>query len=73
VKEIYLWASEEADTFIDVSETFSLKLAALSCHASQVGQYAEILKQRIEDRASRAGQSQGVPLAEAFRRIEIIY
>lgn len=73
VKEIYFWGSEESDTFIDVEETFSLKLSALSCHVSQVGQYGDILKQHIEDRASKAGQSQGVPLAEAFRRIEIIY
>jgi len=73
VREVYFWGSEEPDTFIDVDETFSLKLAALSCHASQVGQHAEILKQRIEDRDSKIGQSQGVPVAEAFRRIEIIY
>ena len=73
VKEVYLWGSEEPDTFIDISETFSLKLAALSCHATQVGQHAQILKRRIEERASKTGQSQGVPLAEAFRRIEIIY
>ncbi len=73
VKEVYLWGSPEPDTFIDVTETFSLKLAALSCHASQVGQHFETLKQRIEERASKMGQGQGIPLAEAFRRIEIIY
>ena len=73
VKEIYLWGSDEPDTYIDISETFDIKLAALSCHASQVGQHAEILKQRIKERASTMGQSQGVPLAEAFRRLEISY
>ncbi|TET40481.1 MAG: PIG-L family deacetylase [Dehalococcoidia bacterium] len=73
VKEIYLWGSEEPDTFIDISETLSLKLAALDCHASQVAQHAENLKRWIEGRASKIGQGQGLPLAEAFRRIEIIY
>ncbi|MFQ5925179.1 MAG: PIG-L deacetylase family protein [Dehalococcoidia bacterium] len=73
VKEIYLWASEEPDTFIDISETFSIKLAALDCHASQVAQHAENLKRWIEERASKIGQDQGLPLAEAFRRVEVIY
>ncbi|MFQ5987328.1 MAG: PIG-L deacetylase family protein [Dehalococcoidia bacterium] len=73
VKEIYLWASEEPDTFIDISETFSLKLAALGCHTSQVAQHAKYWKRWIEDRASKIGQGQGLPLAEAFRRLEVIY
>ena len=72
-REVYLWGAEELNTFIDVGETFTLKLTALSCHSSQVSQYAEFLDQRIEERASDVGQSQGVPLAEAFRRVEIIY
>ena len=65
--------SEEPDTFIDITEAFSLKLAALMCHASQVGQRAEVLKKWVEERAAQVGESQGIPLAEAFRRIEIIY
>lgn len=73
VKEVYLWASEEPDTFIDISQTFSLKLAALGCHVSQVGRDFERLKQRVKERASELGQSHGIPLAEAFRRLEIIY
>jgi LmbE family N-acetylglucosaminyl deacetylase len=73
VKEVYLWAAEEPDIFIDISETFALKLAALGCHASQVGQDFEHVKKMVEKRASQAGQSCGMALAEAFRRVEIIY
>ena len=73
VKEVYLWGSEELDTYIDVSETFDIKMAALSCHASQVGQYIEAFGERIKARAEKTGQGDGVPLAEAFRRIEIIF
>ncbi len=73
VKEVYLWGSEEPDTYIDVSETFDIKMAALICHASQVAPYMEFLKPRIEERAAKMGESEGVPLAEAFRRIEIIF
>ncbi|MFC1892650.1 PIG-L deacetylase family protein [Chloroflexota bacterium] len=73
VKEVYLWGSQDADTFIDITETFALKLAALGCHVSQTGQNFENVKQWVEERALQAGQSHGVPLAEAFRRIEISY
>jgi len=73
VSEIYFWGSEEPDTFIDIGETFSIKLTALSCHVSQIGQHAEMLKQRIEERDSKIGQNQGVPVAEAFRRVELLY
>lgn len=73
VKEIYLWAAEEMDTYIDVSDTFDIKMAALACHSSQVGQYKEVFGQRIKERAEKTGQGEGVPLAEAFRRIEIIF
>ena len=65
VKEVYLWASEEPDTYIDISDTFDIKTAALGCHVSQVGQYMEFLKQRMEERAAKMGEDQGVPLAEA--------
>lgn len=73
VKEIYLWGSEEPDTYIDITDTFNLKMAALSCHASQVGRYWEAIDQRVKDRAEKLGQKEGFPLAEAFRHIEIIY
>lgn len=73
VKEVYLWGSEEPDTYIDITETFEIKMAALNCHASQVGQYMEILGQRVRERAEKMGQKEGFPLAEAFRRIEITY
>jgi len=73
VKEVYLWGSEEPDIHIDVSDTFDIKIAALSCHASQVGQYMKDFGPRIKERAEKTGQSQGVPLAEAFRRIEIMF
>ena len=73
VKEVYLWGAEEPDTYIDITETFDIKMAALNCHASQVGQYMELLAQRVKERAEKMGQKEGFPLAEAFRRIEITY
>jgi LmbE family N-acetylglucosaminyl deacetylase len=75
VREIYFWGSEEPDTFVDISETFSVKVKALSCHVSQVGQHATEWEKWVKERAERAaaiGRARGIPLAEAFRRIEIV-
>lgn len=69
VREIFIWGSEDADTFIDVSETFDLKIAALSCHNSQLGQRIDMLKPRMKERAEKMGLAHGVPMAEAFHRI----
>ena len=71
VKEVLLWGSEEPDTFMDISDTFEVKMAALGCHASQVGQYWHIIEERMKDRAGKMGETHGLPLAEAFRRVEL--
>ena len=36
VREVYLWGSEEPDTFLDITDTFTMKMDALYCHASQM-------------------------------------
>lgn len=69
VKEIFIWGAEDADTFLDISETFDLKIAALSCHASQLAGRIEMLKPRMKERAEKMGQAHGVPMAESFHRI----
>jgi len=67
VKEIYLWGSEEPNAFVDISATFHLKLDALRCHVSQVGPYlGKGFEEYIRERAAKAGESQGLPLAEAL-------
>ncbi|MFQ5826899.1 MAG: PIG-L deacetylase family protein [Dehalococcoidia bacterium] len=71
VREVYLWAAEEPNIFIDITGTLATKLAALRCHISQVGSDPEDLEQRMRSRASVLGESQGI-LAEAFHRIEIL-
>ena len=71
VREVLLWGSEEPDTFIDIRDTFDVKMAALACHTSQVGKYWRIVEERMRDRATKIGEDQGFPLAEAFRRIEM--
>ena len=74
VTEIYLWGTEEPDTFIDISDVFEIKMKAISCHVSQFGDHSgdwdTWVKQRRE-RAAAMGRRQGMPLAESFRRIEM--
>ena len=75
VREVYLLGSEEPDTFVDISETFALKMKAVSCHVSQIGEHSDDWENWVKQRAERAaavGQSRGLSLAEAFRRIEIL-
>lgn len=71
VREVYLWGSEEADTFLDVTETFTVKMDALYCHVSQMRRPRA--ERESQTRASYAvfGEQAGVPLAEPFKRIDI--
>jgi LmbE family N-acetylglucosaminyl deacetylase len=71
VQEVYLWGTEEPDTFLDITETFSTKMDALYCHASQMKRPRA--EREAETRAYYAeiGKKVGVPLAEPFKWVEI--
>lgn len=71
VREVYLWGSPEPDAFLDISDTFVLKMDALYCHASQMHWSREEREARVIDRYIEAGKHIGVRLAEPFKRIEI--
>ena len=71
VEEVYLWGSEEPDTFLDVTDTFKARMDALYCHVSQVRQPTEEREARARGRLAEVGKRIGVPLAEQFKRIEL--
>ena len=71
VREVYLWGSEEPDTFLDITDTFETKRQALYCHVSQVGEPSEERVARSRQRHEEVGKRIGVRFAEAFKRIEI--
>lgn len=71
VREVYLWGSGEPDTFIDITDTFEIKLEALRRHHSQVGQGWELREMRARTRYETVGKRIGAPFAEQFKRIEI--
>ncbi len=61
-----LWlGSEEADTYVDITETLDIKLKALACHESQVKNMP--YEDWIRRRAGELGSVAGMEYAEGFR------
>ncbi|MDP3879465.1 MAG: PIG-L deacetylase family protein [Dehalococcoidales bacterium] len=72
VKEVFLWGSEEPNYCSDISDTFELKLAALHCHKSQVGdRMNHEMEERLMERCKTMAEGTDYELAEAFHRVEI--
>ena len=71
VWEVYLWGSEEPDTFLDITDGFTTKMDALYCHASQMKLPRQAGESRRRSHFEAIGKRAGVPLAEQFKRIEL--
>jgi LmbE family N-acetylglucosaminyl deacetylase len=73
VKEVLLWASEEPNYYLDITDTFDIKMAALSCHKSQVGDppEAEFVK-LATSQSEKAAEGQKYKLGEAFHHLEVL-
>ncbi len=76
VHEIYLYHSDQVNTFVDISEVIETKGRALKCHATQFGPEADMLevtKKRSADIAQTAKEKtqQEMQYAEAFRRLKL--
>ncbi len=69
VQEALLFGTEDADFWVDVSESFELKLQAVRCHQSQ-GLHSPAVQERIRNRASETGKTRGYLYGEAFKKIE---
>jgi len=74
VDELLFWAAEDSNYRSDITDTFDLKLAALHCHASQLGEL-EIpdLEKRLRERCRTMAEGEAFELAEAFHREIISY
>lgn len=71
VKEVYFWAADEPNHYVDVSATFDIKLKAGLSHKSQLTGRHSSLEGWVRERATNFGKVAGYPLAEAFYRLEI--
>jgi LmbE family N-acetylglucosaminyl deacetylase len=68
VREVYLIQWEQPQLIIDIADTIELKLTAIRCHASQVGDFKAV-EARVRARSTALGQAQGYPYAEGFDHI----
>jgi LmbE family N-acetylglucosaminyl deacetylase len=72
VKEVWLWAEDDANYCSDITETFDIKIAALGCHKSQVGDTVpQEMIGWLRERAESAASGKDFRLAEAFYRVEM--
>ncbi|MBO0731145.1 MAG: PIG-L family deacetylase, partial [Acidimicrobiaceae bacterium] len=69
VRALYLSGTLQPDVWVDVTGTIEAKAAAIACHASQIGEPGEWLRQAVRERAEQAGREAGVRYAESFRRL----
>jgi LmbE family N-acetylglucosaminyl deacetylase len=63
IPNLYL-SAEDADTFVDITDTLTVKLKALGAHASQLGPEIE---EGVTERAREMGKRAGCEFAEGFR------
>jgi len=72
VKEVLLWASENINHRLDITDTFPLKLNALIEYKSQVGHIPrQELEGYLRERAIQLSEGESFQLAEGFHREEI--
>jgi len=72
VREVLLWGSEEPNYRSDITDTFDIKIDALRCHKSQVGDsVSPDLKERMRQRHKMMAEEEDYELAEAFHRVEL--
>lgn len=70
VHEVYLYGTSEPDIFIDVSDTIAIKIEALRCHKSQLGDHMDTVEKFVRERSASCGEEHSYAYAEAFKRIE---
>ena len=72
VKEVLLWGSEDTNYRSNITDTFDIKIAALRCHKSQIGDNpSPDLEERMRQRCEMMAEGEDYELAEAFHRVKI--
>lgn len=77
VSDIYLANPEKPNTWVDIGPTLELKIKALFCHRSQVGDVIaqprrlKSFKQMIERSSRKAAKGKDFKYTESFRRLRI--
>ena len=72
VKEVLICGTQDPNYYLDITDTIDIKIAALRCHKSQVGEgprAAEWMRQW----AKTSAEGQDYELGEAFHREEVVW
>ena len=70
VSQCYLYWTDNADHYEDISDVIDKKIAALACHSSQVGTDITQLGERMRERAKEVGEPHNMAYAESFKLIK---
>jgi LmbE family N-acetylglucosaminyl deacetylase len=65
VKRVYVHGAEKSDTWVDISSTLDIKIAALKKHASQLGDWDP--EKMLREWAAEEGKDHGCEYAEAYK------
>jgi len=68
VRAVLLMQWERPRVVVDITETMDLKLKALACHVSQVGDFARV-EARVRERAAELGRPRRYAYAETFDQV----
>ena len=68
VREVYVMQWEQPQLVVDITDTMDLKLKAVACHQSQVGDFAAV-ERRVRERSAEIGKPKGYAYAEAFDHV----
>ena len=70
VKDLYMFFTDQPNVWVDVSDTFDTKIAALREHVSQIRD-PEGFDERLREWSAEAGRKIAVAAAEGFRRVQV--
>ena len=69
VREVWVWAGEDADHYVDVTDYIDVSVRALKQHTSQVGDYD--IDSGMRHWRGQTGEKAGLKHAESFKRFKL--
>jgi LmbE family N-acetylglucosaminyl deacetylase len=70
VRKVYATSWEQSNTFVNISDTIDLKIAALRAHVSQMGEWDP--EPMVKEWASEIAKGKEMAYAEAFRVVTLV-
>jgi LmbE family N-acetylglucosaminyl deacetylase len=67
---VYLIQWEQPSLVVDITGTMDVKLKAITCHASQLGDFS-VVEARMRARAAALGKAKGYTYAEGFDHVVV--